>query len=140
MGNNLTNDPESVPISADMLRELEKQYTFDEQELKQLWMRFQAIGNALTPDGLIDKTEFQQSLGYFNSNALIAHRLFHVFDQDGDGTINFHEFVSGLSQICSDDHEAKTECTLFLFFGLVFPLPSHFLLMNHLIIMLFCCL
>src|SRR3989338_4817840 len=140
MGNNLAHEPETVPITEHVLEELESKSVFDQHELLQLWKRFQAIGNALTPDGLIDRTEFQQSLGYFNSNALIAHRLFHVFDQDGDGTINFHEFVSGLSQICSDDHEAKTECTLFLFFGLVFPLPSHFLLMNHLIIMLFCCL
>src|SRR3989338_7862826 len=136
MGNNLTHDPESVPISADMLRELEKQYTFDEQELKQLWMRFQAIGNALTPDGLIDKTEFQQSLGYFNSNALVAHRLFHVFDQDANGTINFEEFVAGLSQICSDDLQTKAECVFFLSLSLsfLFILSKTYFLFPHIVV------
>jgi EF hand len=93
----------------------------ERNEIVELYNRFQQIGNSVTRDGLIDREEFQQGLGYQGS--LFASRLFGVFDENGDGVINFAEFVQGISVFCSDDVDEKVECmfcslslSLFFFF------------------------
>lgn len=43
-----------------------------------------------------------------------AERLFAIFDQDQDGTVDFSELMSGLSILCKGDPEEKLRRTLLL--------------------------
>jgi Ca2+-binding EF-hand superfamily protein len=44
-------------------------------------------------------------------DSVFVERMFAIFDKNGDGSINFHEFISGLSVFCSDATlEEKMRC------------------------------
>mmetsp|Transcript_27625 Transcript_27625/g.35898 ORF Transcript_27625/g.35898 Transcript_27625/m.35898 type:complete len:208 (-) Transcript_27625:376-999(-) len=68
---------------------------FTADEIKALFIFFSSIAASNEDDGLIDRREFQQALGFKDS--VFLDRMFAVFDKDGDGMINFGEFVEGLS-------------------------------------------
>lgn len=51
-----------------------------------------------------------------------ADRLFGIFDQDQDGTVDFSELMAGLSILCKGDPEEKLRCKLSL--PLTLPLTS----------------
>ncbi|KNC52836.1 recoverin family protein [Thecamonas trahens ATCC 50062] len=42
-----------------------------------------------------------------NQATAALHRLFGLFDRDGSGTVEFHEFVVGASLLCGGSQEAK---------------------------------
>ena len=46
-------------------------------------------------DGVIDKEEFTAAMGF--QNKFYVDRMFQLFDENGDGAINFTEFLCGLS-------------------------------------------
>jgi len=46
---------------------------------------------------------------------LIVHRLFEIFDEDGDGTVDFSELASGLSVLCGGNREDKVEAAFALY-------------------------
>lgn len=59
-------------------------------------------------DGLIDKREFETSLGLKSS--LFVDRVFAIFDRNSDKSITFEEFVTGLSVFSARaSREAKAE-------------------------------
>jgi serine/threonine-protein phosphatase 2B regulatory subunit len=59
-------------------------------------------------DGLIDKAEFESSLGLRKS--LFADRIFEIFDKNSDNHITFEEFVLGLSTFSARaSREAKAQ-------------------------------
>uniref|UniRef100_A0A7S4AYN1 EF-hand domain-containing protein n=1 Tax=Chrysotila carterae TaxID=13221 RepID=A0A7S4AYN1_CHRCT len=68
---------------------------FDRTQVEKLYELFKKISCAGDDDGLIDKAEFQMALGLKKN--LFVDRMFALFDEDGDETITFAEFVFGLS-------------------------------------------
>ncbi|EEQ36584.1 putative calcineurin subunit B [Clavispora lusitaniae] len=66
---------------------------FDREEIDRLRKRFMKLDS--DGSGTIDKNEFLAIPG-ISSNPL-AQRLMDVFDEDNDGTIDFQEFITGLS-------------------------------------------
>lgn len=66
---------------------------FDSDEIDRLRKRFMKLDRDRS--GVIDKNEFLAIPG-ISSNPL-SSRLMDVFDADGNGTIDFEEFITGLS-------------------------------------------
>eukprot|EP00007_Cunea_sp_BSH-02190019_P007118 CAMPEP_0174240062 /NCGR_PEP_ID=MMETSP0417-20130205/17275_1 /TAXON_ID=242541 /ORGANISM="Mayorella sp, Strain BSH-02190019" /LENGTH=296 /DNA_ID=CAMNT_0015319089 /DNA_START=159 /DNA_END=1046 /DNA_ORIENTATION=+ len=86
---------------------------FTEEEIYILYDRFQKVSALSLADSVIDREEFQESLGYRDS--VFVNRIFSAFDLDGDDVIDFGEFVSGFSILCSNDMEKKTRWTFELY-------------------------
>ena len=68
-------------------------FTFEEMDL--LWNHFKTIATQQNKTYVMDRKTFKQSLG-FKKNQYID-RMFQLFDEDGDGNIQFVEFLSGLN-------------------------------------------
>lgn len=68
-----------------------------QQEIEKLFQHFEKISGLQEKDGVIDKKEFQQTLGL--KDGLLASRLFALFDINNDGCINFKEFVMAFSML-----------------------------------------
>lgn len=68
---------------------------FDRTQVEKLYELFKVISSSGDDDGLIDKSEFQRALGLKRN--LFVDRMFELFDANGDQSINFAEFVAGLS-------------------------------------------
>lgn len=79
--------------SSKILDELMEGTNFDLEEITRLRKRFMKLDS--DGSGTIDKNEFLAIPG-ISSNPL-ASRLMDVFDDDHDGTIDFQEFITGLS-------------------------------------------
>eukprot|EP00941_MAST-03F_sp_MAST-3F-sp1_P003119 g3119.t1 len=69
---------------------------FSAKEIKSLYAHFILISSIRADDGLIDSKEFATCMGLERSTYLQG-RIFAVFDKDGDGRINFEEFIQALS-------------------------------------------
>lgn len=96
-----------------------------QQEIEKLFEHFAKLSGLQQQDGVIDKKEFQQTLGL--KDGLLASRLFSLFDVNNDGSINFHEFVMAFSILSPRATvDEKLKCKLFLpliyLFYLQFPL------------------
>ena len=81
--------------------------TFSTEEVEALNSKFKSKMDA-DASGSLDLVEFQQQLSELaNVSPLLARRLFTVFDKDGSGTIEWQEFMAGLSGCCSSSPEEK---------------------------------
>jgi len=78
---------------------------FDRTQVENLYELFKAISASGEDDGLIDKTEFQKAMGLKRN--LFVDRMFELFDANGDQSINFQEFVAGLSVFTTRAKEAE---------------------------------
>lgn len=78
---------------------------FDEKEIKLLNTHFKSISASVEDDDVIDKNEFKIALGFKNS--LYIDRMFALFDGNGDGNINFEEFIKGLSVLSTKGTQAE---------------------------------
>jgi len=72
---------------------------FDYTEIDALYNHFKSIAASKNDDGVIDRKEFQAALGL--SESLFLDRMFQLFDDKNNGKINFTEFLSGLSILCT---------------------------------------
>lgn len=82
-------------------------------EVKKLYNQFNSIASSRDDDGVIDREEFQQALGLKDS--LFVKRMFSLFDSDGNGKIDFREFICGLSTFCENATlEEKLRCKFLL--------------------------
>jgi len=79
------------------LGELEKTSNFTGPELERLKRRFMKLDR--DGNGMIDRHEFFQIQQIANNP--LATRLMAIFDEDGGGTVDFQEFVGGLSAFSS---------------------------------------
>jgi len=77
--------------------EMEKNSNFNAGELERLKRRFMKLD--ADGSGSIDRDEFLQ-VSQIASNPL-ASRMIAIFDEDGGGTVDFQEFVGGLSAFSS---------------------------------------
>ena len=68
---------------------------FSNEEMDLLWSHFKTIATKQGDTYHMDRKSFKQSLG-FKKNQYID-RMFQLFDEDGDGNIQFVEFLSGLN-------------------------------------------
>mmetsp|Transcript_7893 Transcript_7893/g.21563 ORF Transcript_7893/g.21563 Transcript_7893/m.21563 type:complete len:286 (-) Transcript_7893:120-977(-) len=82
-------------VGADELGQLCQATNFDRKQVERLYDVFKVVSSSDTDDGLIDKNEFESSLGL--SHSLFSDRIFQLFDKNSDGNISFDEFVTGLS-------------------------------------------
>eukprot|EP00834_Sanchytrium_tribonematis_P002824 NODE_95_length_21511_cov_0.501168.p13 type:complete len:195 gc:universal NODE_95_length_21511_cov_0.501168:1140-556(-) len=82
---------------------------FTEEEIQRLYKRFQKLDQ--NGNGLIEKSEFE-SIPSIKSNPL-ASRLIEIFDSDGNGEVDFQEFVRGLNVFSA--HGKRDEKIKFLF-------------------------
>uniref|UniRef100_A0A914XRP3 EF-hand domain-containing protein n=1 Tax=Plectus sambesii TaxID=2011161 RepID=A0A914XRP3_9BILA len=81
--------------------------TLDKLELKRLAHRFKKLD--LDGSGSLTREEFM-SLEGLNQNPLVE-RVIDLFDKDGNGHINFHEFIEGLSQFSvKSNKQTKLKC------------------------------
>ncbi|KAI5956332.1 CNB1 [Candida jiufengensis] len=79
--------------SSSILNDFMEDTNFNLEEIDRLRKRFMKLDK--DKSGEIDKNEFLSIPG-ISSNPL-ATRLMDVFDKDGDGQIDFQEFITGLS-------------------------------------------
>lgn len=78
--------------------------TFDVEEIKRLGKRFKKLD--LDGSGSLSVEEFM-SLPELQQNPLVA-RVIEIFDTDGNGEVDFKEFIEGMSQFSvKGNKEAK---------------------------------
>lgn len=63
---------------------------FDHDEIRRLWKRFRKMD--LDKSGSLSTEEFM-SLPELQQNPLVS-RVIAIFDTDGNGEVDFHEFIS----------------------------------------------
>ncbi|CAO1634240.1 unnamed protein product [Sympodiomycopsis kandeliae] len=80
-----------------LLKDIEENSNFSAAEINRLKRRFMKLDR--DGSGSIDKDEFLQ-VPAIASNPL-ALRMIAIFDDDGGGTVDFQEFVAGLSAFSS---------------------------------------
>lgn len=68
---------------------------FDADEIQTLYEHFRSISSSKDDDAVIDIEEFKAALGLKTS--LFVERCFALFDHDRDKSIDFREFLLGLS-------------------------------------------
>ncbi|WFD32142.1 Calcineurin subunit B [Malassezia sp. CBS 17886] len=76
-----------------LLNDMERSTNFSAPEIQRLKKRFLKLDR--DGSGSIDRDEFLQIPAIANNP--LAHRLIDIFDEDGGGTVDFLEFVNGLS-------------------------------------------
>eukprot|EP01012_Entosiphon_sulcatum_P012586 TRINITY_DN17914_c0_g1_i2.p1 TRINITY_DN17914_c0_g1~~TRINITY_DN17914_c0_g1_i2.p1 ORF type:complete len:200 (+),score=51.92 TRINITY_DN17914_c0_g1_i2:33-632(+) len=85
---------------------LRSESNFSPAQIEALYNRFTKLSSSREDDGVISKDEFLDALGIKNS--IIVDRIFHLFDSDGTGGIDFREFVIGLSILsCKADYNTR---------------------------------
>jgi len=79
------------------MKDMERQSNFNANELERLKKRFMKLDS--DGSGSIDRNEFLQIPQIANNP--LASRMIAIFDEDGGGTVDFQEFVGGLSAFSS---------------------------------------
>jgi len=83
-------------LSSEDLKELAKQTNCSDKEIKKFYKNFKKN----QPDGKLTKEQFEDLYKKFfpeGDAANFAEHSFKTFDKDGDGTLDFHEFMLALS-------------------------------------------
>ncbi|KAI3623706.1 CNB1 [Malassezia furfur] len=80
-----------------LLNDMERSTNFSAPEIQRLKKRFLKLDR--DGSGCIDRDEFLQIPAIANNP--LAHRLISIFDADGGGSVDFQEFVHGLSVFSS---------------------------------------
>jgi len=100
-------DPETVKI-------LQEQTNFNNVEVGRLYDIFLSLSSGGKEP--LSKETFRIGLGKLEACGLknlddspFVDRLFHLLDTNNDGTVDLHEFVSGLSLLCKGTVEEKLE-------------------------------
>uniref|UniRef100_A0A6B2LKW6 EF-hand domain-containing protein n=1 Tax=Arcella intermedia TaxID=1963864 RepID=A0A6B2LKW6_9EUKA len=78
-----------------------------------LYAAYSHVSGLEDEDGLIDIVEFKRACGWEDSK--VAERIFHLFDINNDGHVNFEEFVSGLAIFKSGSTEEKLKFSFRLY-------------------------
>ncbi|KZS97914.1 calcium/calmodulin-dependent protein phosphatase [Sistotremastrum niveocremeum HHB9708] len=79
------------------MEDMEKKSNFNASELERLKKRFMKLDS--DGSGSIDRDEFLRIPQIANNP--LASRMIAIFDEDGGGTVDFQEFVGGLSAFSS---------------------------------------
>eukprot|EP00948_MAST-09A_sp_MAST-9A-sp1_P000133 g133.t1 len=97
----------AVKIPKKQMKQYKKWSHFDEDEIVALHTHFHKISstNEDGDDNVIDKGEFAESIHMDEGPFL--DRMFNIFDDDGDGTITFEEFLCGMSILCTKGNKEE---------------------------------
>jgi len=101
-------------ISSKQLSDLRKHCLFDKKELQQRYKIFVKD----CPSGSLDRDGFSQiyqQVFSFGDPGDFADFVFNVFDGDGNGKVDFREFICGLSITSRGSLEEKLEWTFQLY-------------------------
>ncbi|KAG0324240.1 hypothetical protein BG004_003515, partial [Podila humilis] len=99
-----TTTPEHV------LHELVHKTHFDTVELDAMYSQYLSLSTMTQDGGGITRLTFEQALGPLGlEKNLITSRIFHFFDQDDDGIIDFKEMACGLSVLCKGNFDEKID-------------------------------
>ncbi|XP_064625430.1 neurocalcin-like [Lineus longissimus] len=96
----------SSKLSPDTLEDLRGSTAFSERELRQWYIDFRAS----CPDGRLDKKGMERMFKqiYPEGNAVrFAENAFRTYDKNGDGFIDFKEFMCGISVMSRGSNEDK---------------------------------
>ena len=90
------------------IREFSTQTLFSTEKVEKLYSHFYTISASQTDDGVIDLEEFCDRLG-LSTTSMVSARIFHLFDANHDGVINFREFLMGISTFINSYSEQNYE-------------------------------
>eukprot|EP01007_Sphenomonas_quadrangularis_P000587 NODE_1432_length_875_cov_140.440678_g1184_i0.p1 GENE.NODE_1432_length_875_cov_140.440678_g1184_i0~~NODE_1432_length_875_cov_140.440678_g1184_i0.p1 ORF type:complete len:201 (-),score=19.87 NODE_1432_length_875_cov_140.440678_g1184_i0:220-822(-) len=90
-----SGDRKKVQTKEELFKELQAHSHFSLDEIERLHEHYRKVSSSATDDDLIDQKEFALALG--TSNSAFCNRMFAVIDRDSTGTIDFREFIYGLS-------------------------------------------
>ncbi|CAK4180558.1 unnamed protein product [Aphanomyces euteiches] len=82
---------------------------------------FEVVALYVNSDGVLTKEAFNQAFTHLMQGALndqsrtVIEKLFHAFDADGDGVVDFCELSSGLSLLCAGSQQEKIEAAFTLY-------------------------
>lgn len=97
---------QSTKLSGDDIEYLRKNTRYDEKEIKEWYKGFKAD----CPDGILDKTQvldmYSMILPAGNANVFVD-QIFRIFDKDGNGSIDFKEFMMATDMTASGSPEEK---------------------------------
>ncbi|ORZ20836.1 hypothetical protein BCR41DRAFT_369458 [Lobosporangium transversale] len=93
-----------------LLQQLLETTHFDNVELDAMYNQYLSLSTLDQEGGGITRLTFEQALGPLGlEKNLITDRIFHFFDQDNDGVINFKEMACGLSVLCKGNVDEKID-------------------------------
>lgn len=84
----------------------------------------EVFAQAASEDGVLTPSAFAEAMSVFSQPetaiderraALVVDRLFSIFDQNGDGVVDFSELASGLSVLCGGEKDEKALSAFQLF-------------------------
>ena len=81
-----------------MVRKIEEFTTFEAKDIASLYDNFRKLSSLRKSDGVIDRSEFQAIMGGGSmESSTFLDSLFNAMDRDGNGGIDFSEFVIALA-------------------------------------------
>lgn len=98
MGNTGSAQSPDVPTQMEFARIARRTY-FSAEEVERLYIPYMKISNSIAENGGIDPHELKEALG-INSEG-IARRIFAAFENDGNGSLDFEEYIRGVSALSS---------------------------------------
>ena len=100
-------DVEAVPSRRSIIHAIQTHTAHDEEELLDIMESF--MENNVLNDGHLKESEFIKGMKEFSScdNEFLLHRMFVLFDNDGDGTIDENELSTGLKVFLRHSMEAQ---------------------------------
>nr|XP_013810996.1 PREDICTED: visinin-like [Apteryx mantelli mantelli] len=104
----------SGALSKELLEDLKLNTRYSEQELCRWYESFRKQ----CPDGRISRAEFERIYGNFFPNSdpqVYARHVFRSFDTNGDGTLDFREYIIALHLTSSGKTHLKLEWAFALF-------------------------
>eukprot|EP00743_Colponemidia_sp_Colp-15_P007497 GILK01008103.1.p1 GENE.GILK01008103.1~~GILK01008103.1.p1 ORF type:complete len:230 (-),score=33.68 GILK01008103.1:163-852(-) len=112
MGGIVAKPPRSI-LRRNEIQEYGKGTSLLDGHIEMLYVIFRVVAKSAVDDGVIDKTEFSHAIGV--PLGPFFDRLFQVLDTNGDGVLNFREFVTALAILSVGTFEEKIKLSFSLY-------------------------